>query len=507
MDKNTIINQFKNIYSGKQFLLLLNTIKIDEYGENSYLFTAADIKKFTSPKNPDRYKVFTIPKKSGGTRQIASPTPTLKRMLHCTKIVLEAFYNPMPCVQGFTAGRSITKNAGMHLYQNYVYNIDLSDFFPSITQARVWKRLQLPPYNFPEKICRIIAGISCVTYKMEKEKNYNGLPQGAPTSPILSNIICEQMDRRLTGLAKRFGLHYSRYADDITFSSMHNVYKDDSEFLAELKKIITSQGFRFNEKKTRLQKTGGHQEVTGLTVSTKINVTRKYIQDLRSVLHVWEKFGYAEAYAWFYSRYKSDKGHSKKGEPVLEYVIDGKLNYLKMVKGDCDSTYKKLRLRYDDLVSVLQEQSPKRDTRHAIVSYTINEFKKRFADVSMEFTTAPNGYISGKLISGNVITPIYFDKIFRDSTPEEKFKIINSIHNGTANWYISEIEDIDKRNKHRFNHFWQITKYQYKVTTATIAENTVEKLLDIWEREGLDAAVRKWKNISQGNSEEPTKTS
>ncbi len=499
MNKKTIITRFRNISlkaQRKEFIDLLNDIKKDEYGDLTYKFRKSDIKKFRSSQtNTNRYQVFNIPKKSGGMRQIAAPVPMLKSLLRIIKLFLEAFYNPMQCVQGFTNGRSIIGNAGSHLYQNYVYNIDLSNFFPTIKQGRIWKRLQLPPYNFPEGICDIIAGTSCVKYSNEDGTSYSGLPQGAPTSPILSNIICEQLDRRLTGLAKRFGLHYTRYADDMTFSSMHNVYQDDSDFIKELRRIIKDQGFTLNEKKTRLQKNGSRQEVTGLTIGIKTNVTRSYIKFLRSVLHVWEKYGYAHAYAWFYTKYKDEKGHSQKGEPVLENIIDGKLNFLKMVKGETDSTYKTLRQRFDNLMVSINENKSMRHTRRVIVSYTLEEFRKRFIGVEMEFKSTPNGYISGTLNYDGIRTPIYFDKIFRESKPGIKANVISAIKKHDSDWHISEIEDKDRYNPHIYNHFWLISKYEPKITTASIADTTVKRLLTIWETEGLDAAVKKWKSL------------
>src|SRR5690606_12979703 len=118
--------------------------------------------------------------------------------------------------------------------------------------------------NSRKKIANIIAALCCTEMEVER-KDENGewisvkrnvVPQGAPTSPVITNIICQKLDFLLTGVAKRFGLKYSRYADDITFSSMHNVYQPDSDFLKELKRIITEQGFHINVNKTRLQKDG-----------------------------------------------------------------------------------------------------------------------------------------------------------------------------------------------------------------------------------------------------------
>lgn len=253
----------------------------------------------------------------------------------------------------------------MHTNQNYVFNIDLKDFFPSIDQARVWKRLQLAPFNFNAQIASVIAGfcsIKMVHHNYDESVTNFVLPQGAPTSPLLTNAVCDTLDRRLHGLAKRFGLHYSRYADDITFSSMHNVYQPESIFRKELERIITDQHFTINENKTRLNHCSKRQEVTGLTVGAKINVSRKYVKDIRAILHIWEKYGLNAAYATFFPRYKSEKCHLHDGEVNLVNVISGKLCFLKMVKGKKDPVYTKLnehflRLSQDSMESERQKIS------------------------------------------------------------------------------------------------------------------------------------------------------
>src|SRR5690606_27764009 len=116
------------------------------------------------------------------------------------------------------------------------------------------------------------------------------LPQGSPTSPILTNMLCRKLDRRLTGLAKRYNLTYTRYADDITFSSSHNIYNDEV-FDKELKRIIEEdQNLVINPKKTRLQKAGYRQEATGLIVNDKVNVRKRYVKQIRMWLYYWEKY-------------------------------------------------------------------------------------------------------------------------------------------------------------------------------------------------------------------------
>lgn len=351
MDKDTLIIKARALKSRKDLFNLLNEIKADLLGDKSHPFTRKQFLILCNPKNDkNRYYSFEIPKKSGGFRQICAPCGNLKWFQLCLNEIFKVLYTPSPYAMGFAEGRSIVENARMHTNQNYVFNIDLKDFFPSIDQARVWKRLQLAPFNFNAKISGVIAGFCAIkSLRYSDSSPFSEcfvLPQGAPTSPLLTNAICDKLDRRLHGLAKRFGLHYSRYADDITFSSMHNVYHLNSDFRKELERIITDQGFAINKKKTRLAHCSTRQEVTGLTVGSKINVARKYVKDIRAILHIWEKYGLNAAFATFYPRYKSEKCQLHRGEPNLLNVISGKLCYLKMVKGDTDPVYVKLNTQF-----------------------------------------------------------------------------------------------------------------------------------------------------------------
>jgi len=207
-------------------------------------------------------------------------------------------------------------------------------------------------------LANIITGLCCTSIEVDRLNDdltwsvvtKNVLPQGAPTSPVLSNVICQRLDYMLTGLAKRFGLRYSRYADDITFSSMHNVYIKDGEFMRELRRIITSQNFHIKESKSRLQKTGYRKEVTGLLVNEKVNVPKRYIKQLRMWLYYWEQYGYSKAKASFFMDYSKDKEINVKDVPDFMNLLRGKLDYLKMVKGANDSTFKKLNNRFNLLV-------------------------------------------------------------------------------------------------------------------------------------------------------------
>ncbi len=363
MDKTQIIQIASQMSTREDLLALLNRIKQDEVlelgydADKFYPFTMKHLLYYCNPNHAfHRYRSFKIKKKSGGHRQITAPrNQSFIMLLRSVNEMLKAMYIPSDYATGFTEGRSVVTNAAVHKGQNYVFNIDLKDFFPSVEQPRVWKRLQLAPFNFPVAIANVLAGLCSMR---ETRKDVDGkfefayvLPQGAPTSPIITNMICDTLDRRLAGLAKRFGLHYTRYADDITFSSMHYVYSKKGEFRNELAHIIKSQGFTINETKTRLQKHGSRQEVTGIIVSDKLNVAKKYVREIRSLLYIWDKYGYSAALLRFLPKYKAEKGHVKKGNPDLTHVLDGKLMYLKMIKGESDPVYVRLYKKFQELVS------------------------------------------------------------------------------------------------------------------------------------------------------------
>jgi len=360
---NQIKSSFEKMKSKEDLLLLLNEAKPLVYGDKATPFELKQLTFYANPKlGNKRYIEFKIKKKSGTLRCIHSPIKGLKSLQKTLSFVLQCIYQPQKEAYGFVRNRSIVDNAKVHKGFHYVYNIDLKDFFPSIDQARVWKCLQLKPFNLQSDkliIANIIAAICCTEMEVERKNDSgewekvkrNVLPQGAPTSPVLTNIVCQKLDFLLSGVAKRFGLKYSRYADDITFSSLHNVYQPGSEFLKELHRIIAEQNFHIKESKTRLQKDGYRKEVTGLLVNENVNVQQRYIKQLRMWLYYWERYGYERASGFFLQQYIGDKGHVKKGKPDMANVIAGKLDYLKMVKGADNQLYLKLKSRFDERIT------------------------------------------------------------------------------------------------------------------------------------------------------------
>ncbi len=346
----TIQAQFAKMQTKGDFVSLLSYAKNILYDKKCLPYSENSLTYFANPAFcQNRYTTFSIKKKSGGDRIINAPVNGLKSILKAFNLILLCIFEPHKAATGFVLGKSIVDNAKVHIGQNYVYNIDIKDFFHSFDRNRVKMGFMYPPFNLRderEPLAFLLS--SLVTHPINKiEKNV--LPQGSPASPTITNILSKFLDHRLNGLANRFGLKYSRYADDITFSSPHSIFKNE-EFLKELHRIIEDdQKLVINLDKTRLQKAGYQQEVTGLIVNEKANVKKRYIKQIRMWLYYWEKYGYAKAQRIFKRDYIVDKGHVKKGEPSLINVLDGKLEFLKMVKGHNDSTYLKLRGRFDKL--------------------------------------------------------------------------------------------------------------------------------------------------------------
>lgn len=379
--KESIVQLFRLMESKEEFLEILNFAKQIYYGIKAVPFELKQLNYYINKSNLEPYstndffyETFYIPKKSGGARKIHAPKKGLKELQNALNILLQIVYNPHPAATGFILGKSIVDNARPHVNQNYVYNLDLKDFFPSVHKSRIWGRLLISPFNLNtsenrKKIANMIATICCIMIKEEKMIDGKSLgffdkfvlPQGAPTSPVISNAICEKLDRRLLGVSKRFGLNYSRYADDITFSSKHNtfelrkgifenIYTSGSTFDIEIRRIITDQNFEINEKKVRLQKQGFRQEVTGLSVNEKINVNRKYVNLLRKWIYLWETYGEEKASEIFFKQYIIKKSKTTRTQPSMKNIIEGKLLYLKMVKGEKDITYNKLKYKFDKLI-------------------------------------------------------------------------------------------------------------------------------------------------------------
>jgi RNA-directed DNA polymerase len=289
-----------------------------------------------------RYAEFEIPKRRGGTRTILRPTRDLAILQGKLRQVLEAVYRPRRCVRGFHPGTSIVKNAEPHVAAPVVLNVDLLDFFPSINFGRVRGLLAAPPYNRPTPVATLIAQISTVR---------DQLPQGAPTSPVLSNMVAASLDTRMTRIARAHGLVYTRYADDLTFSTSEPTLPSSIAsrvggrvVLGEsLSAEVAAAGFRPNPAKLHLRGPSERQEVTGLVVNTRVNVPRTRIRQVRAMLHAWRKWGIERADAEFRSRYDIRR---RSGAPAFKRVLRGRIDYIRMVRGQEDELYQRLHDQY-----------------------------------------------------------------------------------------------------------------------------------------------------------------
>lgn len=230
------------------------------------------------------YTSFDIPKKTGGTRTINAPCEELKAIQSKLAVILWDYQQEIWIKEGihpnlshgFIKDKSIFSNAAIHKKKRYIINLDISNFFDSIHFGRVCGYFEKNRYfNLPHEAAVTIAQIACY-------KGY--LPQGSPCSPIISNLICQSLDIRLLHLAKSFKLDYTRYADDLTFSTNnHSFLLNFDKFIIRLSSELERMGFSVNPKKTRLIYKDSKQTVTGLVVNEKINIDRAYYRDTRAM--------------------------------------------------------------------------------------------------------------------------------------------------------------------------------------------------------------------------------
>ena len=326
----------------------------------------------TSPEE-GRYETFTLNKSSGGEREISAPASALKIIQQKLNQVFQAVYTPKAAVHSFLPGTNVRTNAEQHVKQRFVLCVDIKDFFDSINYGRVWGLLQAIPYNLPQDVATVLAQICC---------HDNRLPQGAPTSPIVSNMLCAKLDSDLLQLAQENKCIYTRYADDLTFSTSMRQFPDelategaegDIKAGQDLHEVVNENGFELNEDKTRLQHEDYRQMVTGLVVNEFVNVPREFVQEIRAMLHSWDVHGYEAAEEEFLREYDTKNRNPEKGEPVFSRVIRGKLGFLSMIRGEDDSVYRKYLRKYARLSGdppPLEEEEQDDEGESSLIVYT-----------------------------------------------------------------------------------------------------------------------------------------
>lgn len=243
------------------------------------------------------YHRFTIPKKTGGERLISAPHKKLKAAQHW---ILTNILEPLALAEhahGFVPGRSTVSNALPHLGASVVVNVDLKDFFPTVTYRRVkglYRKL-----GYSEEVATVLALICSEPDVSETTldgtryfvaRGPRRLPQGAPTSPAVTNVLCRRLDRRIAGWARKHGFTYTRYADDLTVSSKDRA-APVGKMLAFLRHVTAAEGFAIHPDKVRVVRRGRRQEVTGVVVNDKPGVPRDELRRFRALLHQIDKHG------------------------------------------------------------------------------------------------------------------------------------------------------------------------------------------------------------------------
>jgi RNA-directed DNA polymerase len=273
------------------------------------------------------YVNFSVPKKSGGTRLLSAPHRILAT---AQQWILENILSKLPVespAHGFTAGKSILTNAQPHVRKAVVVNMDLEGFFPNITFPRV--RSVFHRLGYSPAVATILA-LLC-TECPRKQVAYDGkiyhvaigprgLPQGACTSPAISNQVARRLDKRLSGIATKLGLTYTRYADDLTFSGNDELKGKVGYLMARVRHIAQEDGFAINEKKSRVLRRNTAQKVTGLVVNDKPGVSRKTVRQIRAILH--------------HARREGLEAQNRRKHPHFRAWLEGMIAYIGMVRPD-----------------------------------------------------------------------------------------------------------------------------------------------------------------------------
>ena len=290
----------------------------------------------------DHYHRFKIPKSKGGFRTIASPKPLLRQAQNW---ILEDILNKVKlhdAAMAFRPNRSIVDNAERHKNGGVIIRIDLKDFFPSIKFPRIKGVFQSLGYN--EGLSTVFGLLCTDMARMEAKLNGQSyfigmsdrhLPQGACTSPALTNILCRNMDARMSGLAKKFGFIYTRYADDLVLSHSDPTINVKT-MINCTKSIIRDEGFEVHPDKLMVMRPHQRQNVTGIIVNETPKVSRKDMRKFRSFLHHLKKYGletvsakigknaanYAQGYWAFIYMVNQDQGRKiLKQHPILSQII------------------------------------------------------------------------------------------------------------------------------------------------------------------------------------------
>ncbi len=318
------LTSIQMIEKGKTFEALTDPISLAR-------LIKSDEKTLKKWAEKPQYSQFDIPKAGGAKRLIQTPVGELKDLQHKLNTYLQCVYHYLkpPCAYGFILNaadelrlRNIYTNAMQHLNAQWVLNMDIKDFFPTINSQMLHTALK-ELLGFQKPLLNLLIGLTTCKGK---------LPTGAPTSPILSNLVCLDVDMKLQSLARAYDAIYTRYADDMTFSFDT---KPTIEAQNAIRQIIENQGFMLNDTKTTLTPLSKNPEVTGLILKPdKPDVSRTFIKDLKRDIKIWH---------WLHLEENLIRGfYTEKVLDKLHRSIMGQLQFIAFVRGKEDRKYLRL---------------------------------------------------------------------------------------------------------------------------------------------------------------------
>ncbi len=243
------------------------------------------------------YRSYEIPKKNGGFRRISEPLPSLKEIQRWILDNILESIEVSPYAKAYIKKKSIKENAKFHKGQEIVLSLDMKNFFDSITSDKVYNCFK--ELGYKKDVVVLLTNLCCA----------NGcLPQGAPTSPMLSNIILKDFDNKIGKYTNEKKIRYTRYADDMTFSGDFS----PGQIISYVKKLLNKLGLKLNDSKTRTRKKEQRQEVTGIVVNKKMQLPKSIRKKIRQEMYYIKKFGL---------------------ESHMQYCKIDKMNYVLHLKG------------------------------------------------------------------------------------------------------------------------------------------------------------------------------
>ena len=341
--ESQIDQSFSNRYGLPKFYderSLADFLQVDEFALRWY----ADIWQATTRSSQSKlchYRYRQLVKSDGSPRLLEIPKQSLKTL---QSKLLRGLLDKIPlhpAAHGFVKNKSCRSHAEIHAGKSVVVLIDLKDFFTSISAARIYSLYQRLGYHKP--VASLLKSLSTTRapfnvvntihdYQIRQKYTCEHLPQGAPTSPCLANLVAYSLDCRLSALARKFGFQYSRYADDLAFSSDVNSRQVNGRLIHWAKEVIRDEGFRINERKTRVVSQAARQKITGIVVNEGLNIERKEFDNLKATLHNCMKKGTAS--------------QNRVGHHDFKLHLQGRISavaYLNKNKG------RKLQLMFDQL--------------------------------------------------------------------------------------------------------------------------------------------------------------